>query len=108
MQETLFRGRSKAKSPCGSSIAYRSKAITPPRSGGSYPQVAEAIEAGVVDPSYPDEEPAQVAVYLIEFTLFRLHFLGLSSAVETRQAHLPEVEWNTRALLNACLRPFTR
>ena len=76
MQETLFRGRSKAKSPCRSSIAYRSKAITPPRSGGSYPQVAEveiaeAIEAGVVDPSYPDEEPAQVAVYLIEFTLFR-------------------------------------
>lgn len=65
MQETLFRGRSKAKSPCGSSIAYRSKAITPPRSGGSYPQVAEveiaeAIE--VVDPSYPDEEPGQVAV----------------------------------------------
>lgn len=31
-----------------------------------------------------------------------------SGVVETRQAHLPEVEWNTRALLNACLKPFTR
>lgn len=70
----------------------------------------------------PEErvQPALKAVLFIFFTLSRigayeptaplvcLHSLGLSSVVETRQAHLPEVEWNTRALLNACLKPFTR
>ncbi|KAK1566916.1 hypothetical protein Q3G72_006045 [Acer saccharum] len=57
--------------------------------------------------------------------LVRNHSLGLGSVVQTRpsfpfslpapihisptrQAHLPEVEWNTRALQHACLRPFTR
>lgn len=48
----------------------------------------------------------RIGAYEPTAPLIRNHFLGLSSAVETRQAHLPEVEWNTRALQHACLRPL--
>lgn len=45
---------------------------------------------------------SRIGAYEPTAPLVCLHSLGLSSVVETRQAHLPEVEWNTRALLNAC------
>ena len=40
----------------------------------------------------------RIGAYEPTAPLVRNPFLGLSSAVESRQAHLPEVEWNTRVV----------
>lgn len=42
----------------------------------------------MVDPSYPDEEPAQVAVYLIEFPLFRYIAQHICREQEHIQSHM--------------------
>ncbi|ERN17600.1 hypothetical protein AMTR_s00059p00158120 [Amborella trichopoda] len=87
-RHVIVLARSKAKSPSLSSIAYRSKAITPPRSGGfikvAEVEIAEAREAGVGDPSYPDAEPAQVTVVVSDrvypISLYRTAFLRRAGA----------------------------